>query len=280
MTDYIDTHQHLIYHDRFGYDWAAGIDALSQSNFTAQDYLALTADKPVKGSIFMEVAVNDSDYQAEAEFISTLVGDHGILGQIASCRPETDDGFDDWLSRANDLNIVGYRRVLHVMPDDLSKSDRFRKNLRKIGTAGKTFDLCVLPHQLGIGYDLAKACDNTQFILNHCGVPNIADNEFDVWADGISQIAGLDHMMVKVSGLTAYCGTRAHAFETLSPWFDHVLNCFGPNRMVWGGDWPVVNLGSGLPRWIDLSSELMSGLSSDEQLQISSNNALAAYGLT
>ena len=52
MTDYIDTHQHLIYHDLFGYDWAAGIDALSKSNFTAQDYLALTADKPVKGSIF------------------------------------------------------------------------------------------------------------------------------------------------------------------------------------------------------------------------------------
>lgn len=276
--DFIDTHQHLIYRGRFGYDWTADIPPLAEGDFTLEDY-AQAAGDGIAGTIFMETGVNDSDYQAEARFIAGLVGGQGMLGQIASCRPEEDEGFDAWLEECTGLDVVGFRRILHVMPDELSQSDRFRANLRKIGAAGLPFDICVLARQLPLAADLARACDDQAMVLNHCGVPDIAGNAFDDWARGMDALAALPHVNVKLSGITAYCAPGTASVETLKPWVDHVIDRFGPSRIVWGGDWPVVNLGTGLADWVVLTRALLAGLSADEQAAIAQGTARSVYGL-
>lgn len=277
--DFIDTHQHLIYRDRFGYGWTTDIPPLATGDFTQQDYVALIEGAGVGGTVFMETGVDDADYKAEARFTADLVGKQGLLAQIASCRPEEDDGFDAWLEECKGLNVVGFRRILHVMPDELSQSDTFRANLRKIGKAGLPFDICVLARQLPIAADLARACDDQKLVLDHCGVPDIAGGAFDNWAAGIDALAELPHVTVKLSGLTAYCTPSKATVETLQPWVDHALNRFGPERMVWGGDWPVVNLGTGLPEWVALTRTLIADLSPAEQAMIAKENARSVYGL-
>ena len=104
---------------------------MARGDFDLDDYAELTRNKDVSGTIFMEVAVNDPEYQDEARFVSGLIGQEGLLGQIASCRPEVDAGFDAWLEECADLGVVGFRRVLHVVPDDMSEAETFRANLRK-----------------------------------------------------------------------------------------------------------------------------------------------------
>lgn len=278
---FIDTHQHLIYRDRLGYDWTTGIAALASGDFTIDDYRRLTADKGILGTVFMECAVNDPDYKAEARFISGLIGQPGtgILAQIASCRPETEEGFEDWIDEAAELGAVGFRRVLHVVPDALSQDPVFRAGIRKIGRRGLSFDICVLARQLPIAQELAAACPDTPMVLDHCGVPDIAGGAFDTWATEISALARHEHVTVKLSGLTAYCAPDRMDAATLRPWVDHVREAFGPDRMVWGGDWPVVNLGSGLPDWIDLSHALLDGLSEDEAHAVAAGNAQRIYRL-
>lgn len=277
--DFIDTHQHLIFRDRFGYEWTKGIPALAEGDFTLSDYKALTDGKGIGGTIFMETGVDDVDYQAEARFVAELVGTDGMLGQIASCRPEDDVRFDAWLDECKGLGVVGYRRILHVMPDELSQSSNFRANVKKIGKAGLPFDICVLAHQLPIAADLARNCDRQRFVLNHCGVPDIAGEAFEDWAADMAKLAELSHVMVKLSGLTAYCRPGAGTTATLLPWVNHVIETFGPERIVWGGDWPVVNLGSGLAEWISITRELLEDLSPDEQKAISGGNARVLYGV-
>lgn len=276
--DLIDTHQHLVYRDRLGYGWTAGIPALAEGDFTLEDYRRLVEGLGVVGSLFMEAAVDDADYQAEARFVATMVGRDGMLGQVASCRPETDEGFDAWLDEAEGLRVKGYRRVLHVVPDDLSQTGTFRANLRKIGARGLPFELCVLARQLPVAEDLARACDGVTFVLDHCGVPDIAGGAFEPWARGIDALAALPHVRCKISGLTAYAGPGASA-ATLRPWVDHVLDSFGPDRCLWGGDWPVVNLGAGLRAWIAMTRELLAGLSPEEQDRVGQGTARAVYGL-
>ena len=276
---FIDTHQHLIYRNRFSYDWTAGIEPLANSDFTLEDYKTQASNADIAGTLFMEADVNDQDYQEESRFISGLVGSQGMLGQIASCRPEKNEGFDAWLDECLVLNVKGFRRILHVMPDELSQSDLFRSNVRKIGKAGFPFDLCVLARQLPIASDLVRSCDEQQFVLNHCGVPDIAAGAFDEWATGIDALSALPNVAVKVSGISAYCSPGTVSVDTLNPWTDHVLNRFGSERIVWGGDWPVVNLGFGLPEWIDATRCLISELSADEQARIASENAQAIYNL-
>lgn len=277
--NFIDTHQHLVYRERFGYEWTNSIPELAEGDFTLTDYISLTKGKGVSGSIFMETGVDDSDYQAEARFVGELVGTAGLLGQIASCRPEQTEGFDAWLEECHALSVVGYRRILHVMPDELSRTPAFRTNLKKIGDQGLPFDVCVLARQLPIATELARACDGQPLILNHCGVPDIAGNAFDSWSADIKTLSELPHVHVKLSGITAYCSAGTATAEILRPWVNHVLETFGPLRMIWGGDWPVVNLGSGLPKWIDITRELLAELSPDEQAAIMSDNTRRLFGV-
>lgn len=277
--DFIDTHLHLIARDKLGYGWTAGIPALATGDFTYADYLALTAGRGVVGAVFMETGVDDADHQAEARLVAGMVGQGGLLGQIASCRPEDDDGFDAWLDECEGLHVHGFRRILHVMPDGLSQTPTFRRNLARIGARGWAFDVCVLARQLPIALDLAKACPNQPLVLDHCGVPDIAGQAFEDWAKGMTALATLPHVHVKLSGLTAYCAPGTATRATLQRWVDHVLTTFGPARMLWGGDWPVVNLGVGLPDWIALTRDLLQGLSPSEQDQIGHGTARRVYRL-
>lgn len=275
--DLIDTHQHLIYRDRVGYGWTAGVPVLASGDFTLQHYQALTAGKGIVGSIFMEVGVDDADYRAEAEMVAGLIGTGGVLGQVASIRPEEDAGFDDWLDQAGRLGIVGYRRLLHVVDQGISGDPIFRRNLRKIGAKGLPFDLVVFARQLGLAEDLIRACPDQQFVLDHCGNPDVAGGGFAPWAESIRRLAAFPNLVVKLSGITTNCAAGQVTVAVLRPYVDHLLACFGPDRMLWGGDWPVVNLATGLPDWIDLTRALLAGLSEPEQYAIGQGTARRIY---
>jgi len=280
--DLIDCHQHLIYRDRFGYGWTAGIPLLARGDFTVQDYRGITSASGIAASLVMECGVDDADYQREARFVAGLMQDPalGIVGQIASCRPELEAGFTDWLDEAAGLGVVGYRRILHVVPDELSQSTEFRANLRQIGRRGLPFDLCFLARQLGVALDLARACDEMVLVLDHCGVPDIAGGAFAGWARGISALAALPHVICKLSGISAYCAPGSASSVTLRPWIDHVLRSFGPQRMLWGSDWPVVNLGAGLPGWLAITAEVLADLSPSEHHAIAQGTARRVYRLS
>ena len=207
--DLIDTHQHLILRDRIGYAWTEEFPILS-GDFTREDYAGLVTGTGVRSTIFMETGVDDADYQTEARMVAGMVG-HTVggvtmLGQIAGIRPEWDAGFDAWLEEAKGLKTVGFRRILHVVPDEVSLTETFRANLRKIGRAGYPFDLNFLSRQLiPIGVPLLKACPDQPYILDHCGVPDVAGGDWEVWREGIDAIAAFPNVVVKLSGITTYC---------------------------------------------------------------------------
>ncbi len=279
MIELLDTHQHLLYRDKLRYDWADALPTLSNRDFTIADYQQLTADRAVKASIFMEVDADD--YKAETRFVSELAQnpDSRIRGLISSCRPEDDAGFDSWLEECAALPVVGFRRILHEAPDGLSTTDRFRNNIRKIGRQDKVFDMVFRADQLAIAHDLATSCDEMVLVLDHCGVPDIANGDFEDWKQAVSRIARLSHVNGKLSGVLAYCEEGSANLQTIKPYIDHMIESFGPQRLVWGSDWPVVNLKSDLATWIDIFRELIAALSIDEQVAISSGNAKSIYSL-
>jgi predicted TIM-barrel fold metal-dependent hydrolase len=275
----IDTHLHLIARDRFGYGWTAGIPPLAEGSFLIEDAMAL-AGRRIAGFVFMEAAVDDAHYQDEARWVHGLMaGQPALLGQIAACHPETDEGFAAWLEEGAGLGVVGYRRVLHVVDDGMSQTETFRANVRRIGRAGRVFDICMLGRQLPIALDLVRACPEVSFVLDHCGVPDVAGGGLDPWRAGITALAAMPNVTCKLSGITAYAGADQDRAAAIRPFVDHVLAAFGPARMVWGSDWPVVNLGSGLPGWLEITGTILAGLSADEQADLSHRTARRVYGL-
>lgn len=276
----IDTHQHLILRDRLGYVWTKGIDALA-GDFNRADYNALVAGRGVVATLFMETGVDEADYQREARLVAGMVGagDVPMLGQIAACRPETDDGFDAWLEECRDLHVVGFRRLMQSMPDDMSRAESYRRNIRRIGAAGWVVDLCLSARQLDIGADLVRACPEVRFVLDHFGSNDFPSNGFEAWRAGMARLADLPNVWVKFSGMTAYVPPDAGPADPCAAIADATLELFGPGRLIWGGDWPVVDLGVGLPGWIDQTHALLAGLSDDERALIGHRNARRVYGL-
>lgn len=279
MTALLDTHQHLIFPDVLGYGWTADIPPLADKAFTVGTYQDLSNDADIVGSLFMEAAADDADYQTETRYVAELAKEKAsrILGIIASCRPETDTGYSGWLDECEGLGVVGYRRVLHVVDDGVSQSDTFRKNVREIGARGKTFDMCFLSRQLPIALELAQICDNTKLILNHCGVPDIAGGGLDPWRDDMRALAALPNVTCKLSGLLAYCTPGKANLAAIKPYVDHVLEVFGTDRIVWGSDWPVVDLANGLPDWLDVTQNILGQLSTSEASALSRQNAEEIY---
>lgn len=275
----IDTHQHLLYPGQFNYRWTTDHPPL-QGELELEEYRAAAQGLGIEGTVFMEVDVDAEQSANEARFFCAMAEDrsNGILGVIASCRPES-DGFEAYLDSIFHPRLVGLRRVLHTQPDELSSSTLFHQNIGLLASRNLTFDLCVLPRQMPIAMELARSCPNVSFILDHCGVPDIAAGAFDPWRDYLREVSGFDNVSCKISGLPAYCQPGAVTANAIRPAVEHALHCFGWDRVLWGGDWPVCNLTSSLRQWVEVIREIVAGEDATNQYKLFSGNARRIYRL-
>ena len=179
-----------------------------------------------------------------------------IDGVVALVWPEREDFQESLSGLDGNPKLKGIRRVLHTEPDELSQSPRFRENVASIG-ARLTFDLCVLERQLPLAIALVDACPATQFVLDHCGVPDIAADSPGFWQRQIDELAKRPNVACKVSGLLLYAGENQRTARGILPWFSHVVDAFGWDRLVWGGDWPVCTLAVTLEAWIAVTYDLL-----------------------
>jgi predicted TIM-barrel fold metal-dependent hydrolase len=267
-----DTHLHLIDRSRLAYPWLSALPALDR-DWAYDSYCAAATRLGITKVLHMEVDVAEADIDRETAWIAELMARPGspICGAISAARPET-ASFEVWLDGIDRQVVRGLRRVLHVVPDEVSQDARFRRNIRALGSAGLPFDICMLQRQLPLAIELADACPDTVFVLDHCGVPAIAAGQFDDWADKITRLAERPNMNAKLSGITAY-GPANWTLQTLQPYVHHMLGAFGPERIVWGSDSPVCTLLSTLPEWVASTHTLLSELSNDDRGLVLHDNA-------
>lgn len=276
----VDTHLHVIDLAALDYPWLDSVPAL-KDNFSYERYAVEALKCGITDTLHMEVDVAENRLEDEIAYVSGLQRQSGSLlrGQIASCRPEH-DGFDAFLDRARAAGTVkGFRRCLHVMPDDHSESPRFRANVKALTGTGFTFDIVALPRQIDRMIELVDLCPGVTFILDHCGVPNLKDGDFAAWAKGISEIARRPNVHAKISGISIYGDGANWSVETLRPTVEHVISAFGWNRVVWGSDWPVVTLAGSLSTWVAATHALIAGASPDEKDALLWKNAKSLFRL-
>ncbi len=276
----IDTHLHLIYPERLRYPWLADVAALDR-DFPYERYQTEAGRCGVTDAIHMEVDVAAGDIEAETRNVNALATEPGSLlrGAISSCRPE-DDGFPEFLERqlANPF-VKGFRRVLHVVPDEVSESDTFRKNVRRLAGSGRPFDLCVRPDQIDKAIVLADLAPDVQFVLDHCGVPAIRERGEHPWRERIVEIARRPNVAVKISGVVAYADEATWAVDDIRPYVEHAIESFGWDRVAWGSDWPVCTLTASLSTWMATIQAITLGSSLSERERLFSANARRIWRL-
>lgn len=280
QTPIIDTHLHLIYRDRLSYPWLADIAPLNR-DFSYETYAAEARRCGVTDAIHMEVDVAQADIEAETRNVEELARGPATLlrGAISACRPE-DDGFPAFLDRqVADPFVKGFRRVLHVVPEDLSEGATFRANVKRLAAAARPFDLCVRPDQIDKAIALADVGPSVQFVLDHCGVPAIKDRAEHPWREKISAIARRPNVAVKISGVVAYAEPATWTIDDIRPYVEHAIESFGWDRVVWGSDWPVCTLTASLSIWVAAAQAITLGCSADERARLFSVNARRIWRL-
>jgi predicted TIM-barrel fold metal-dependent hydrolase len=117
------------------------------------------------------------------------------------------------------------------------------------------------------------------FILDHCGVPQVKEKILDPWREHIREISQLPGVACKVSGLVAYADPGRWTLEDLRPYVEHVIECFGWDRVIFGSDWPVCTLSSTYARWVDALSALTRSAGEANQKKLFHDNAICVYRL-
>lgn len=276
----VDTHLHLIYPDRLSYPWLAGFAPLNRE-FSHETYAAEARRCGVTDMLHMEVDVADADIERESLNVAALAAEPGSLlrGAISACRPE-DAAFPAFLERQRANPVVkGFRRVLHVVPDDLSEGVMFRDNLKRLAGTALPFDLCVRPDQIGKAIALADLAPDAQFVLDHCGVPDVKGKAEHPWREDIAAIARRPNVAVKISGVVAYADAATWTLDDIKPFVEHSIESFGWDRVVWGSDWPVCTLGASLSTWLAAIQALTRSASVDERDRLFARNARRIWRL-
>ena len=280
VSPIVDTHLHLIDRKRLRYPWLAGIPQLNR-DFSYGDYAREARQCGISDVLHMEVDVAVEDIEAETRDVASLAAQPGSLlrGAVSSCRPE-EDGFASFLERqlANPL-VKGFRRVLHVVPDEVSESPLFRDNIRRLSGCGHPFDLCVRADQIDKAVALADLAPDVQFVLDHCGVPAIKDRAEHPWRERIAEIALRPNVAVKISGVVAYADAATWTVDDIRPYVEHAIDRFGWDRVVWGSDWPVCTLTASLSTWVAAAHAITGGCSAEARKRLFSANARRIWRL-
>ena len=276
----IDTHQHLWDLDLFRYAWLGNLPALNRS-FRMDDYRAAASGLHIAKSVHLEADVDEAFMQAETHHILQLADqpDNVLEGVVACARPENKD-FHSYLDKiVGHAKLKGIRRILHTQPDELGQGETFIRNVGTLAERGLSFDICVLQRQLPIAIRLVSRCPAVQFVLDHCGVPLVKEQQFEPWRAHIREIAQFSNVVCKISGIVAYADPQNWTADHLRPYVEHVLECFGWGRVMFGSDWPVCTLSATYRQWVEVLLSITRSSGEANQQKLFHDNAERVYRL-
>jgi predicted TIM-barrel fold metal-dependent hydrolase len=276
----IDTHQHLWDLDLFKYSWLDDIPSLRRS-FRMEDYLKAGAGLEIEKSVHLEADIDEAYMLDETRHILALAMQDGnpLEGVVACGRPEKPH-FADYLDQiAGHPKLKGIRRVLHTQPDELAQSSLFTENVRLLAAYGLSFEFCVRARQLPVVVRLVRDCPDVNFVLDHCGNPQVKEHVFDPWRQHIQEVSKFPNVVCKVSGILANADLENWTPEDLRPYVEHVIECFGWDRVMFGSDWPVCTLAASLRRWVETLTLLTRNAGEENQQKLFYKNAARVYRL-
>ncbi|MYA90064.1 MAG: amidohydrolase family protein [Boseongicola sp. SB0662_bin_57] len=272
----IDAHQHFWSLERGDYGWLTQEMEPICRDFLPGDLKPLLAETGICGTILVQAAPT----VAETEFMLGLArAEPFIRGVVGWVDFEDPSAPDDVARLSMQPALVGLRPMIQDIADDnWMLGERLVATFDALIDADLTFDALTLPRHLPALRELLVRHPNMRTVIDHGSKPMIRDGIMDGWDQDMAALASETSAFCKLSGLV----TEARAdwtVDDLRPYVDHLLDTFGPDRLVWGSDWPVCTLASSYGRWVEVTWELLSGLAEDETSAILGGNAARAYRL-
>jgi L-fuconolactonase len=274
----IDAHAHLWRRDRTPQPW---IDPESMapidSDFWVDDLRAMQEATGIDGTIIVQ---SSNDLAETRDLLEACDGTviRGIVGWV-DLRADAASQIDSLRAGPGGENLVGIRHLAHQDPDPgwLVRDD---VDFGALGSAGLPFDLVVLPVQLPLATAAVTANPGVSFVLDHLGKPLIAGGGLDEWRADLERLAALPNVVAKLSGITFEADWQDWSVDDLRIPVQSAIELFGPSRLLFGSDWPLVDLARGSDPWLRALRELTAELSEPERALVFGGTAARIYGVS
>lgn len=277
ITMTIDAHFHCWQLARGDYGWLTSALAPIYRDVTVNDWQAEAAPLGVGGGVLVQAAPTEAETQfllAQADAHPQVLGVVGWVDLLAADAPARIEAM------ARHPKLKGLRPMLQDIDDpEWILQAALAPALQAMVDGGLVFDALVksahLPHIL----TLAGRYPDLALVIDHAAKPAIAAGEWQPWADGMARLAAETGAMCKLSGLLTEAGA-APTPGVVRRWATHVLASFGAARVVWGSDWPVLELASSYGQWWGETQQLLAGFNAQERADILGANARRFYRLS
>ena len=273
----IDAHQHLWRYLPPGPAWMAdGMDGLRR-DFLIDDLRAITAKAGVTGTIVVEAERT----LEETAWLSRVAASDDLICGVVGWAPLTIPAVISELERIASLpKMKAIRHPLHDEPDEqFMLRDDFNRGIAALKRFDLRYDILIFEKHLPQTIQFVDRHPDQIFILDHLAKPRIYDRVLFPWRENIRELAQRANVYCKLSGMVTEADWHTWSKEDLSPYIETVLEAFTPKRIMFGSDWPVVNLASSYRRWIDTVRAAIAQLSTTERERILAGTAIDAYGL-
>jgi L-fuconolactonase len=277
----VDSHVHLYDPRALDYPWMTAFPDLLRPH-AMSEYEAAAGAVAVEKLVFVEVDAAPDQRLREAEWVAMAAArDPRIAGMVAAAPLERGAAVRSEIDRLAEHRILrGIRRLIQAEPDPaFCIEPGFVEGVRLLAEYALTFDICIRHHQLESAVALARACPNVQFVLDHMGKPGIKDRLWEPWASQLREMGSLPNVACKISGAATEAAPGIWTRDDLRPYIEHAIACFGFERVIFGSDWPVIELAGRLPAWVDIVAWTVAGCSEAERSALFRDNAARIYRL-
>lgn len=285
----MDAHVHVWDPVRHRHGWLDDDDeSRLRRVFDLSDYRRASAGGMAGLPVGGVVLVQALDIMAEsADLLATAAQDElvaGVVGWVDLTNPAVNDQITRLVTSPGGDKLRGIRHLVHdeTDPDWLARPD-VRRGLSAVADAGLTFDLLLRPHHLTVALDAATRLPNLTFVLDHAGKPDlgragVGGEDWSTWSADLRRLAARPNVTAKLSGLTTLTDGPAWEVADLSAAVDVLLESFGPQRLMFGSDWPVCLLTADWDRWAAAAAALLDSLTLDERTDLFCDSAGRVYG--
>jgi L-fuconolactonase len=278
----VDAHLHVWDPHLLRYPWLDNVPFLNKP-YLLKDYNAACGPVEVEALVFVQAEVDRTQLHKEVQWVTKLAReeDERLRGIVAWAPLEKGEAARTDLEQlAHNPLVKGVRRIVQAEPDPaFCLRSGFLQGVRALPDYGLHFEIAVRHTQLANATRMVEQCPEVRFVLNHIGTPDIKNQVFEPWKSDLRSLSRLDNVWCKVSGLATAADRERWTEADLKPYINHVIACFGFDRVIYGSDWPVARQATEYPRWVATLERAVSGCSDEDLLKLFRDNAIAFYRL-
>lgn len=273
----IDAHMHFwtLAFERH-YNWMSPDVEILYRDYMPKDAGPHLNEAKITGVVLVSAAESEQETGYLLGIADTQEFVKGVVAWVDMLAPNAAKNITEWAQSAKLKAIRPY--LQDISQDDWILQPQLGPAIEAIIEAGLRFDALIYPRHIGIIEEFVQRHPDLPIIVDHMAKPIIRNNEIEAWRADMNALARLKHVHCKVSGIVNECGPDWTS-DRLAPYLDTVLQAFGPERLVWGSDWPAMNLTATYAAWHDTCRDFFSNLPTAQQDAIFGGNAIRFYGL-